>query len=100
MANQASWNPLYIDTVPFVWQPNSQGNPNVCPLKIESIVWSGQAAAGDVVTVLDAYGHEIWNAEAYNTDFQQESSKIGWVNGLQVTRLDSGHLQFYLSFKA
>ncbi len=100
MANQSAFNPIYIDTAPFAWQPNSKGLPTIIPLKIETIVWSGQAAAGDVATVLDAYGHEVWNAEAYNTDFQQESPKIGWINGLQVTRLDSGHLQIYLSFKA
>lgn len=99
MANQAAFNPLYIDTAPWVWQPNAKGLPTVIPLKIETIVWSGQAAAGDNAVVLDGLGNEVWNALAYNTDFQQESPKIGWVNGLQVPTLASGHLQIYLSFK-
>lgn len=99
MANQSAFNPVYVDTAPFVWQPNAKGLPNIGPLRIKTLVWSGQATAGDEVMVLDARGNLIWNARAYNTDFQQESPHIGWVQGLQVTQLDSGFLQIYLEFK-
>jgi hypothetical protein len=100
MANKFSRNPLYIDTAPAVWQPNVAGQATVIPLKIKTIVWSGQAAAGDEAMVVDSAGNLIWNARAYNTDFQQESPNVGWINGLQVTRLDSGFLQIYLDYRA
>jgi hypothetical protein len=100
MANKFSFNPMYVDTLPAVWQPNAAGKATRIPLKIKTIVWSGQAAAGDVCLIQDAYGNTIWNAEAYNTDFQQESPNIGWVQGFQVVTLASGHLQVYLDFKA
>lgn len=99
MANQWGFNPLYIDTLPAVWQPNAKGQATIIPMKIKTIVWSGQANPGDQAEVQDAYGNIVWNALAYNTDFQQESPNIGWVQGLQVTILTSGHLQIYLDFK-
>jgi hypothetical protein len=99
MANKSSFNPIFVDTAPFTWQPNAAGQATVIPLKIKTIVWSGQAAAGDTAMVLDGKGNVIWDPSAYNTDFQQESPNIGWVNGLQVTQLSSGKLQIYLDFK-
>jgi hypothetical protein len=100
MANQSAFNPIYVDTAPFVWQPNAKGDPTRIPLKIKTIVWSGYAAATDTASVQDAYGNVIWNASGYAADFQQESPGIGWVQGLQVPTLTSGKLQIYLDFKA
>ena len=97
--NQSAFNPIYVDTAPFVWQPDASGKATRIPLKIETIVWSGYAAATDTAIVEDSYGNIIWSAAGYAADFQQESFKIGWVNGLQVTNLTSGHLQISLSFK-
>ena len=99
MANQSAFNPIYIDTAPFVWQPNASGLPTKIPLKIKTMVWSGYAAAADTATVEDGFGNIVWAASGYAADFQQESPGIGWVNGLQVTSLTSGHLQIYLDFK-
>jgi hypothetical protein len=99
MANQSAFNPIYVDTAPFVWQPNGAGLPSTTPLRIETMVWSGYTAAANKAVVKDAYGNIIWNAAGYAADFQQESPKIGWVNGLQVTELDEGVLQIYLGFK-
>lgn len=96
MANEPSKNPIYVDTAPFVYQPNAAGKPNIAMMWVSKIVWSGQAAAGDEVMIVDAAGHMIWNARAYNTDFQQDTYG-GWFNGFQVTRLDSGYLQIYLT---
>jgi hypothetical protein len=99
MANQAAFNPLYVDTAPFVFNPNAAGKPGVTPLKIETIVWSGYTANANKAVVKDAHGNFIWNASGYAADFQQESPKIGWVNGLQVTELDEGNLTIHLAFK-
>lgn len=99
MANQSAFNPIYVDTAPFVWQPNADGQPSLIPLKIKTIVWSGYAAAADTAVVADAYGNIVWSASGYAADFQQESPNIGWINGLQVTNLSSGKLQIYLDFK-
>ncbi len=99
MPNKASWNPIYIDTSPFVWQPDALGNPTIIPIRIKTIVWSGYGAATDKAVVKDARGNFIWNASGYAADFQQESPNIGDVNGLQVTQLTAGVLQIYLSFK-
>jgi hypothetical protein len=99
MANNAAWNPVYVDTAPFVWNPNAAGLPGIIPLRIETIVWSGYTANANKAVIKDANGHMIWNASGYAADFQQESPKIGWVNGLQVTELDEGVLQIYLGFK-
>lgn len=96
MANEPSRNPIYVDTAPFIYQPHADGTPNRAMMKVFKIVWSGQAQAGDEVMIQDAAGHLIWNARAYNTDFQQETMG-GWFNGFQVTRLDSGYLQIYLT---
>jgi hypothetical protein len=96
MANAASRNPIYIDTAPFVWQPRADGTPSIAMMKVYKIVWSGQAQAGDEVMIEDAAGHLIWNARAYNTNFQQDTYG-GWFNGFQVTRLDSGFLQVYIT---
>lgn len=100
MANQSAFNPIYVDTAPFVWQPNAAGLPTVIPLKIKTIVWSGYTANANKAVVQNAYGNMVWNAFGYAADFQQESPNIGWINGLQVTELDEGVLQIYLDFKA
>lgn len=99
MANQAAFNPIYVDTAPFVWQPNSAGKPSIIPLKIKTIVWSGYAASTDTAVVEDGRGNIVWSAAGYAADFQQESPNIGWIQGLQVTSLTSGKLQIYLDFK-
>lgn len=99
MANQAAFNPIYVDTAPFVWNPNAAGLPGVTPLRIKTIVWAGYTANANKAVIKDAYGNFIWNASGYAADFQQESPHIGWVNGLQVTELDEGSLQIYLEFK-
>ena len=98
MANQTAFNPVYVDTAPYVWQPNAAGLPTLIPLKITKIVWTKQVSTGDHATLKDAYGNLIWDAEAYQANFEQETQP-GWVNGLQVTRLDSGALQIYLAMK-
>ena len=97
--NQAALNPIYVDTAPFVWQPNAAGKPTIIPLRIKTILWSGYGASTDKAVVKDGYGNFIWNASGYAADFQQESPNIGDVSGLQVTELTSGVLQIYLSFK-
>ena len=43
MANQAAFNPIYVDTSPFVWQPNAAGAPTIIPLKIAPPVGHCQA---------------------------------------------------------
>lgn len=100
MANQAAFNPIFVDTPPFVWQPDAKGNPTRIPLKIKTMVWSGYSADTDTVTVTDAYGNVIWEGFGYAQNFQQESPNIGWVQGLQVPTLTAGKLQIYLDFKA
>jgi hypothetical protein len=100
MPNQSAFNPITVTSAPFVWQPNSAGQPSIIPLKIKTIVWSGYTAAANKATVLDGYGNTVWAATGYAADFQQESPNIGWVQGLQVTELDAGTLQIYLDFKA
>lgn len=100
MANNAAVNPIYIDTAPWVWQPNAAGLPTVVPVRIKTIVWSGYTANDQKAVVKDAYGNIVWNAFGYAAEFQQESPHIGWTfGGLQVTELDAGVLQFYLEFK-
>ena len=96
MANQAAFSPIYVDTAPFVWQPTAAGLPTVCMMKLFKCVWTKQVAAGDHATIMDAYNNVIWDAEAYQANFEQETCP-GWINGLQITRLDSGVLQLYLT---
>lgn len=96
MANQSAFNPIYVDTPPFVWQPRVNGTPTVIPMKIKTILWSGYGADTDTLVVLDAYGDPVWKAFGYAANFQQESPHVGWVQGLQVTVLTSGEVFIYL----
>lgn len=95
MANQAAFNPIFVDTAPFVWQPNAAGAATIIPMKVFKIVWTKQVSTGDKATVTDAYGNQVWDAEAYQANFEQCTCP-GFINGLQVTRLDSGVLQIYI----
>ena len=95
MVNQAAFNPIYVDTAPFVWQPNAASQPTLIPVKLFKIIWTKMVSTGDHATIKDAYGNLIWDAEAYEANFEQATCP-GFVNGFQVTRLDSGVLQIYL----
>lgn len=84
MANQLDHNPWFIDTV--------MAAPYTAQVKICQIIWTNQAAQGDQVIILDAAGREIWNAKADEPNDERRSGSIGWVHGLQVTKLDSGNI--------
>jgi hypothetical protein len=88
MANNLQTNPIFVDTAATVWDRSK--------CKIDHFSWSNYNAATDRVTITDLDGVQVWDAVG-NADLSPIESphKIGWVNGLIVTLIQSGALKIY-----
>ena len=87
MANVLTGRQLFADTVGTLCQT---------PVKINSIIYSDGVTAGDQAVLQDAASRPVWNG-VMSTDLDPESSsKIGWAQGLKLTRIDSGNVIVYI----
>ncbi len=87
MANVLTGRQLFADTVGVLWQG---------PCKINSIIYSDGLVAGHQANLTDATNRPVWNG-VMGTDLEAEaSSKIGWSQGLQLARIDSGNVIVYI----
>lgn len=90
MANQLDVNPWVLDTV--------MATPYRAYVYIGNIFWTDAAALGHQVILLDQNGKTIFDSIASSPDFFQGSGgKLGWVNGIQLTKIDSGKLTISIS---
>jgi hypothetical protein len=81
MANVLTGRQLKVDTVGVLWQG---------PVKIASIAYSQGTVAGHQANLTDAAGRPVWDG-IMGSDLEAEvSAKIGWAQGLQLARIDSG----------
>lgn len=87
MANVLTGRQLFADTVGTLFQT---------PVKINSIVFSDGSVAGDQAVLQDINSRPVWNGVMGNTLEADSTGKIGWVQGLKLTRLDSGNVIVYI----
>lgn len=86
MANDITSRPWNIDTVGTVYTHRTY---------IHELVWSEQVAAGDHLTITDINGKILVDTRADSPNDYQRFGKLGWVNGIVLTVLDSGTLLLY-----
>lgn len=86
MANVLTGRQLFADTVGVLWRG---------PVKINSIIYSDGVVAGHQANLIDDAGRPVWNG-VMGADLEAEDSgRIGWAQGLNLTRIDSGNLIIY-----
>ena len=87
MANVLTGRQLFADTTGILWQTQ---------LKINSIVFSDALVAGHQCNLVDRLGRPVWNG-VIGSDLEADTStRIGWVEGLTLSRLDSGNVTIYI----
>jgi hypothetical protein len=87
MTNVLTGRQLYADTIGVLWQTQ---------VKINSIVYSDGTVAGHQAVLVDRLGRPVWNG-IMSTDLDPDTStKIGWVEGLTLSRIDSGNVIVYI----
>lgn len=87
MANVLTGRQLFADAT---------GVLSATPIKVQNIVFSNGATAGDICTLVDAIGRPVWNG-VIGTDLESDTStRIGWCQGLTLSRLDSGNVIVYI----
>lgn len=87
MANVLTGRQLFADTVGTLFQG---------PVKINSITFSDGVTAGDQAVLQDLNSRPVWNGIMGSELEADSSSKIGWAQGLKLTRLDSGNVIIYI----
>ncbi len=65
-------------------------------LKIGCLVWSGIAVAGDDLLINTSSGGSIVFEGKQAANVTVIIPKVGWVDGLYVTTIDSGKVMVYL----
>lgn len=87
MANVLTGRQLFADTVGTLFQT---------PVKINSIIYSDGLVAGHQANLQDSISRPVWNG-VMGSDLEAEASgKIGWAQGLKLTRIDSGNVIVYI----
>jgi hypothetical protein len=86
MANVLTGRQLYADTVGVLFQT---------PVKILSIIYSDGLVAGHQANLTDSSGRPVWNGIMGGDLEAEDSGKIGWAQGLTLTRIDSGNVIVY-----
>lgn len=91
MANRLVENPFVLD---------SANNTDVLinrPFRIDGMEWINPANTADEVEVTDRNGKLIWGttAAADNAGSISAGFAPGWVDGLKLTKLESGKLVIY-----
>ena len=81
MANDISGRTWRIDTLPFSYPYQ---------VKLKSIQWTDQAAAGDQLVVKTVSGLPIIDSKAQQANYQQNFGEMGYQPSLAVTTLTSG----------
>ena len=81
MANDISTGVWRIDTLPFSYQQQ---------VKIDSLNWTDQANAGDQMIITNFAGKAVHDVKTQAANVPQTLGKLGWQNGIVVTKLDSG----------
>ena len=88
MTNQLASRPWILDTESAVAVSTN-------PLKIEHFEWIGYTDGTHKCELKDNLGNSIW-AEDGDSDLRTlRSGKIGWIQGLALTTLDSGKVYVY-----
>lgn len=87
MANVLTGRQLFADTVGTLFQT---------PVKINSIIYSDGVTAGDQAVLQDGISRPVWNGVMGNELEAEASGKIGWAQGLKLTRIDSGNVIVYI----
>jgi|WetSurMetagenome_2_1015567.scaffolds.fasta_scaffold1621082_2 hypothetical protein len=92
MTNKLSVNPFILDTA------NATDVLIKGPLCIEGIEWLNPANTGDDVEITNANNDLIWStvAAANNAGSISAGFAPRWVNGLRLTKLDSGKLSIMI----
>lgn len=90
MANDITGNPWFLDTTGTIYTDK---------VKIESIVWSDQVAAGDQLLIKDNNGKTILDTKASAANTEQWFGIKGWFNGIVLTTLASGKVMLYMAYK-
>jgi hypothetical protein len=65
-------------------------------MKIAHISFAGYAAATNRVVLNDKNGFLVWEGHGSADLTDQNSFKIGWVNGLTPQQIDSGQVVVYI----
>ncbi len=87
MANVITGRQLFADTVGTLFQT---------PVKINSIIYSDGVTVGDQAVLQDITSRPVWNG-VMGADLEPEDTgKIGWAQGLKLTRIDSGNVIVYI----
>ena len=90
MANRIAGRPWVLDTA---------GSTLVWPswIKIAHFEFSGYTSgAADSAVLNDINGDLVWQAKGLATLEDQDSFKIGWVQGLKLATLTSGKVVVYI----
>ena len=87
MANVITGRQIFADTVGTLWQG---------PVKINSIVFSDMLVAGHQAILQDQISRPVFNGLAGSELEPEASNKIGWAQGLKLTRIDSGNVIVYI----
>lgn len=86
MANVLTGRQLFADTVAVL---------KLGPVKVNSIIYSDGTTAGHQANLVDDAGRPVWRG-VMGADLEAEDSgRIGWVQGLNLVRIDSGNLIIY-----
>lgn len=83
MANDVAGRPWVLDT---------QGSSPIWKswIKIAHVEYTGYGAAGNLCILQDMNGRLIWQAKGLASLEDQDSFKIGWVQGLIPKQIDGG----------
>lgn len=87
MANVLTGRQLFGDTVGVLWQTQ---------VKVNSIVFSDGTVSGHQCNITDRLGRPVWEG-IIGSDLEADTSaRIGWVEGLTLSRIDSGNVIIYI----
>ncbi len=87
MANVLTGRQLFADTVGTLFQT---------PVKVASIIYSNGTTAGHQANLTDITNRPVWQGIMGADLAAEDSSKIGWVQGLKLARIDSGDVIVYI----
>lgn len=78
------------------WECTQTGVLTTERVKIHNVRWAGAAQAGDVAKLAGNDSGDFFKSTSETSNWDDEQLIRDWVNGLQITAIDSGTLYIIL----